>query len=360
MGGLASKDRFNRFATPVAAVLLGLIAGGIIMLISGFNPFTAYGAMLQMVFLNPYYFGETIVSMIPLVLTGLSVAFAFRTGLFNIGVEGQLLVGWLTACALGVEFAHLPKVILIPFCIIGSAVTGGIWGYIPGFLKARFHVHEVITTIMMNYIALYTTNAIIRRFLYVSGEHTPEVPTSASLSSPFLSNLTQGSRLNWGFVVAVIGALLMWFLLWRTTKGFEVRAVGFNPHASRYAGMNVERNMSFSFGVSGAYGGVAGAMIGLGVYHYMTINADFTGLGFNGIAVALLGMNTSLGVVLGALLFAVLQTGQVSMQSMGIPTDLIQIIMSLIIFFVASSYLIEIIGTKLKRGKKPYDVNGNS
>lgn len=350
MRTLLSNKRLSNALIPIIAVLLGLIVGAVIMLISGYNPWQAYVSIFNMVFLNPYYFGETVVTMIPLILSGLAVAFAFRTGLFNIGVEGQLLVGWLAAVATAVGFDGLPKVLLIPLCIIAAAVAGGVWGLIPGFLKARFYVHEVITTIMLNYIALHTTNAIIRKYLYVSGEHTPEIPKSASLSSAFLSQLTGGSRLHWGIVIAMIGAVLMWFLLWRTTKGFELRAVGFNPDASKYAGINVKRNMVIAFAISGAFAGVAGAMLGLGTYHFMTINQDFTGIGFDGIAVALLGVNTSFGVVIGAALFAALETGGISMQSMGLPNDLVEIIMALIIFFVASNYIIRWAIERLKKG----------
>lgn len=335
---------------PVIAVILGLLVGAVIMVISGYNPFEAYGSIFQMVFLNPYYAGETIVTMIPLILSGLSVAFAFRTGLFNIGVEGQLLVGWLASVAFAIHFADWPKLVLIPLCLLVAALAGGLWGLIPGLLKARFYVHEVITTIMMNYIALYSTNAIIRQFLYADGERTPLIPDSASLSSNFLSNITGGSRLHWGILVALLGAVIMWFLLWRTTLGYELRAIGFNPDASRYAGMNVARNMITSFAIAGGFAGVAGAMLGLGTYHYMSINASFTGIGFDGIAVALLGVNTVPGVVIGAALFAALETGEVSMQSLGIPNDLVEIIIALIIFFVASHYMIRWTLDRFKKG----------
>lgn len=338
---ILNNKRVSNALIPVIAVILGLIAGAIIMVISGYNPLAAYYSIFQMVFLDPYYAGETVVTMIPLILSGLSVAFAFRTGLFNIGVEGQLLVGWLASIAMAVAIPGLPKVLAIPLCIIAAAVAGGIWGYIPGFLKARFQVHEVITTIMMNYIALHTTNAIIRNYLYAPGEHTPLIHNNASLSSNLLSTLTMGSRLHWGIVVSIIGAVIVWFVLWRTTKGYELRAVGFNPDASHYAGMNVKRNMVISFVISGALAGVAGSTLGLGTYHFMSINADFTGIGFNGIAVALLGLNTSVGVVIGAALFAALETGEISMQSLGIPNDLVQVIIALIIFFVASSFIIK-------------------
>lgn len=343
--------RVSGALVPIISVLLGLIAGALIMLVSGYNPLKAYGTIFKYVFLTPYYTGETIVSAIPLILSGLAVAFAFRAGLFNIGVEGQLLAGWLAAVAAALILPpDLPKFIMVPLCLIAAAIGGGFWGFLPGFLKARFKVHEVITSIMLNYVALYVTNAIIRKFFYTSGEHTPQIPKSASLASQFLTNITSGSRMNWGIIVAIVCAVIMWFILWRTTKGYELRAVGFNPNASQYAGMNVERNMVLSFTISGAFAGLAGATVGLGTFQMMTINQAFTGIGFNGIAVALIGLNSSFGVVIGSLLFAALQTGEIAMQGLGIPNDLVQVIIALIIFFVASNYIIRWAKDKLKRG----------
>ncbi|TCP30272.1 nucleoside ABC transporter membrane protein [Scopulibacillus darangshiensis] len=353
MKRIFNNNRLFSFLIPVISVILGLLAGAIIMLITGYNPLLAYQSIIHSIFFEPYYSGETIRAMIPLVLSGLAVAFAFRTGLFNIGVEGQLLVGWFTAVAVGIGFGDLPKAVLLPLAIIAAALAGAIWGFVPGFLKARFKVHEVITTIMMNYIALHVTNYLIRTYLYTQGERTPSVPESASLSSKFLMDLTQGSRLHWGFIVALIAAVIMWFILWKTTKGYELRSVGFNPNASKYAGMNVNRNVILSMAISGAFAGVAGAMEGLGTYQYMTINSTFIGIGFDGIAVALLGLNTSIGVIFGAALFAGLKIGSISMQSIaGVPTDLVQIIIALIIFFVASSYLIRWLLVRLKKGGK--------
>ncbi|WP_141603453.1 ABC transporter permease [Terrilactibacillus laevilacticus] len=338
---------------PIIAVILGLLVGAIIMLLTGYNPILAYQSILESVFLQPYYTGETIRAIIPLILTGLAVAFAFRTGLFNIGVEGQLLVGWFAAVAVSIMFSGLPKLILLPLAIIVSALAGGLWGFIPGLLKARLKVHEVIITIMMNYIALYTTNYLIKHFLYAEGEKTPNIPEAASLASTFLSNLTQGSRLHWGIIVALLAALIVWFLLWRTTKGYELRAVGYNPHASRYAGMNVKNNIVLSMVISGALAGVAGSMEGLGTYQYMMINSTFIGIGFNGIAVALLGMNTSIGVIIGAALFAILQTGSITMQSTaGVPTEIVSIIIAVIIFFIGSSYIIRWCLLRVTKGGK--------
>jgi simple sugar transport system permease protein len=339
---------------PILSVILGLICGAVIMLIAGYDPILAYQSIIESIFLQPYYSGETIRAMIPLVLAGIAVAFAFRTGLFNIGVEGQLMAGWLASVACAILLDGLPKFILLPLSIIAGGVAGGFWGFIPGLLKARFKVHEVISTIMMNYIALYTTAYIIKNFLYTEGERTPTIPETASLASPMLANLTQGSRLHWGFIVVILAVFAMWFILWKTTKGYELRSVGFSQDASKYAGMNVGRNIILSLTLSGLFAGLGGAMEGLGTYQYMTINSAFTGIGFNGIAVALLGLNTPVGVVLSGALFAGLQTGGMTMQSVaGVPIELIQIIIALIIFFVGSSYVIKWIWLRFaERGNK--------
>lgn len=339
---------------PILSVILGLICGAVIMLIAGYDPILAYQSIIESIFLQPYYSGETIRAMIPLVLAGIAVAFAFRTGLFNIGVEGQLMAGWLASVACAILLDGLPKFILLPLSIIAGGVAGGFWGFIPGLLKARFKVHEVISTIMMNYIALYTTAYIIKNFLYTEGERTPTIPETASLASPMLANLTQGSRLHWGFIVVILAVFAMWFILWKTTKGYELRSVGFSQDASKYAGMNVGRNIILSLTLSGLFAGLGGAMEGLGTYQYMTINSAFTGIGFNGIAVALLGLNTPVGVVLSGALFAGLQTGGMTMQSVaGVPIELIQIIIALIIFFVGSSYVIKWIWLRFAgRGNK--------
>ncbi|RYL94322.1 ABC transporter permease [Sporolactobacillus sp. THM7-4] len=354
MSKLLTSGKYFHILVPLISVVLGLMVGAIIMLAAGYNPILAYQSIVESVFLQPYYTGETIRAMIPLVLAGLSVAFAFRTGLFNIGVEGQLLAGWFVSVATAIFFGHLPKVVLLPLSILAGGIAGGVWGIIPGFLKARFKVHEVISTIMMNYIALYTTNYLIKHYLYTQGERTPNIPDNASLASPMLANLTQGSRLHWGFIVAIIAGLLMWFILWKTTRGYELRAVGFSPGASRYAGINVERNIVLSMAFSGMFAGLAGTMEGLGTYQYMMINASFIGIGFNGIAVALLGLNTVVGVFLSGALFSALQTGGLTMQSdAGVPVDLINIVIALIIFFVGSSYVIKWVLNRLaKRGEK--------
>ncbi len=342
-----------KLSVPVIAVALGLLVGGIIMVTSGYDPLLAYSSLFSVIFTDPYYIGETVRQMSPLILSGIAVAFAFRTGLFNIGVEGQLLVGWLASVYVGIAVEGVPAFIHIPLAILAAAAAGALWGLVPGFLKARFRVHEVITTIMMNYVALHVTNAIIRTHLLAPGERTEDIQSSASLSSLFLQEITDFSRLHYGIIAAILAAVLMWYLLWKTTTGYELRAVGFNQHASDYAGINVSKNIILSMCISGGFAGVAGAMEGLGTYQYMTINAAFTGVGFDGIAVALLGANSAIGIILAAALFGGLKIGALNMQAMAqVPPELITIVISLIIFFVASSYLVYWLRNRINRRGK--------
>lgn len=336
------SKRFRNILTPIIALLLGIIVGTIIMIATGYNAADAFGALWSGAFGSPYYIGEVVRQVTPYILAGLAVAFAFRVGLFNIGVEGQFIVGWLASVWVGLAF-HLPKIIHLPLAILASIVAGALWAYIPGLLKARFRVHEVIVTIMMNYIALYVSNYIIQNVITNGKERTPNIPDSASLASPWLQSITQFSRIHWGILLAVICCFIMWFLLEKTTRGFELRAVGYNQDAAHYAGMGVNKNIILSMVISGAFAGLAGAMEGLGTFGYIAIKSSFTGVGFNGIAVALLGGNTAIGVFFAAVLFGALEVGSLNMPlQAGVPNELVDIIIALIVFFVASSYIIRL------------------
>jgi ABC-type uncharacterized transport system permease subunit len=336
------SKRLINIITPLIAVVLGIVIGTIIMLASGYDPVSAYSALWDGAFGNVYYMGEATRQVTPYILAGLAVAFAFRVGLFNIGVEGQFIVGWLASVWVGSSF-DMPKIIHLPLAIIAAMIAGGLWAFIPGLLKARFRVHEVIVTIMMNYVAFHTVNYIINNKLNAGSSRTALVHQSATLQSPWLQQLTQHSTMHWGIVIAVICCFVMWFLIEKTTKGFEFRAVGFNQDAAHYAGMNVNRNIILSMVISGCFAGIAGAMEGLGTFGYMAVQGGFTGVGFNGIAVALLGGNSALGVFFAAVLFGVLKIGSLSMPlTAGVPKEMVDIIIALIVFFVASSYIIRI------------------
>lgn len=337
---------------PLIAIGFGFFAGAVIMLFSGNNPVEGYIALVQGIFGDLYYFGETLQRMTPLIFSGIAVAFAFRTGLLNIGVEGQLIVGWFTSVLIGISI-EAPMIIHLPLAILGGALAGALWGFVPGLLKARFQVHEVIVTIMMNYIAMHVVNSLIRGYFLDTGQRTAFIHDSASLSSEFLSVATNFSRVHWGFLIAAFACVVMWFMLWKTKRGFELRSVGYNKNASSYAGMNVNFNIVLSMSISGAFAGIGGAMLGLGTYNYANILPSFTDYGFDGIAVALLGSSTSIGIFLSAFLFGGLQQGANNMQGQaGVAPELVEIIIALIIFFVASSYLIRWIYSRLQSKKE--------
>lgn len=346
------SNRMFNILIPIISVLLGLIAGAIIMLAFGYDPVLGYTALWNGAFGDSFFFGETIRQVTPYILTGLAVAFAFRSGLFNIGAEGQVLVGWLAAVWIGTT-VEAPMFIHLPLAVIVAGLAGAFWGFIPGLLKAKLGVHEVIVTIMLNYIALHTSNAIIRNVLTDNGDSTENVAGTASLASEWLMELTSYSRLHYGILIALFAAVIMWFLLEKTTTGYELRSVGFNQHASRYAGMNVERNIILSMVISGLFAGLAGAMEGLGTFGYMPTHSSFTNIGFDGIAVALLGGNTAFGVVLAAMLFGTLKIGALNMPTgADVPSELVEIVIALIIFFVASSYMIRWVLLRFKKEGK--------
>ncbi|RAL26487.1 branched-chain amino acid ABC transporter permease [Thermoflavimicrobium daqui] len=315
-----------------------MIIGSIAMQVAGYNPFAAYQALFVGSLFQAFDLGETIRTTTPLILTGLAVAIAFRTGLFNIGVEGQMIVAQLASLLVGIKL-NLPPVLHMIVAVLVGGIAGAIWGFIPGFLKAVRGVNEVIICIMMNFIALYLSNVLVRNWLSEQGtDSTPKIPESASLRVDFLSEMFDSSRVHLGIIIALIMAFVMYILLWKTKRGYELRAVGYNPSAAEYAGINVKRNIILSMVISGFFAGLAGAGELLGTQGYMAIQSAFTGIGFDGIAVALLGANTPIGVILAALLFGVLTYGSQNMEHVAqVPPELIRVVVAAIIFFVAAN-----------------------
>ena len=345
------SNRFVNILVPIISIILGLVVGAAVMWFSGYDPVAGYTALWRGIFGDMYSIGETIRQISPYILAGLAVAFAFRTGLFNIGVEGQLIVGWFAAAYVGMAF-ELPTFIHLPLALLAAALAGALWGLVPGILKATLHVHEVIVTIMMNYIALHTVNALIKA-VSDGGYKTAKIHPTASLRSDFLTNLTDFSTLHYGIIVALAMVVVMWFILEKTKTGFELKSVGFNDNASQYAGMNVKKNIILSMVVSGAFAGLGGAMEALGTFGNMVTRGGFTGIGFDGIAVALLGANAPLGIIFGASLFGSLKYGAGNMPNeAGVPIEIVSIVIALIIFFVASGYIIRVLLSKMKKKKE--------
>ncbi|WP_139488918.1 ABC transporter permease [Brevibacillus dissolubilis] len=349
--GIFTKDSF---LVPLVAILLGLICGAIAMLAGGFDPILAYQSLLEKVFGDVYNFGETIRQITPLIFTGLSVAFAFRTGLFNIGAEGQLVIGMIASVYAGVVFDLPPGIHAVVALLIGG-IAGGLWGAFVGWLKATRGVHEVITSIMMNWIALYFANWVLQTFLVPEGQQRSEnIKDSAVLTIGWLSQMFDSARLHWGTAIALLGAVAFFVILWKTKTGFELRAVGLNPHASEYAGMNVNRNVVKAMFIGGLFAGLGGACEVLGVFHYQAVMAALPGYGFDGIAVALIGGNTPFGVVLGAILFGILTFGATGMKfGAGVPVELIRVVIASVIFFVAAHGIVRLfLKPVLNRKKK--------
>lgn len=328
----------------LTSVFLGLFLGAIIMLLGHYNPLQAYGALFNKSFGDMNNIGELIRQITPLIFTGLAVAFAFRTGLFNIGAEGQFIMGALAADFVGIQM-HLPWYLHIPLAVIAGGLLGGFWGSIAGYLKAVRGVHEVISTIMLNWIALYLSNFFVKTYLLEPGQMRSKfVDESTWLSSAWLSQLFGNSRIHYGIVIALLMAMLFYIILWKTKQGFELRAVGFNPEASQYAGINVNRNIVKAMFISGIFAGVGGVCEVLGVFHYQAVNTAFPGYGMMGIAVALIGRNTPIGAILGAILLGVLTFGASGMKfGAGVPEELVNIVIAIIIFLVAASGIVKML-----------------
>jgi len=357
-------DKKNEKITiPLIAIVLGFIAGIFIMLLTGINPIKLFISMIRgtlginiekigtgKTVFNPRYIGEYLVFSMPIILTGLSVAFAFRTGLFNIGAEGQLMVGAFTSIAIGLLLPG-PTFLVLIIMILAGGMAGGIWGLVPGYLKARFNVHEVVVTIMMNYIALYTTNYFYKQLPGSTNSKTALLDEGLTLKSTFLSDMTNHSRLHWGFILVIIGIIAFWYIIEKTTFGYELKAVGYNPHAAKYAGMKVEQKAALSMMIAGIYAGLGGVILAIGTFGYGRVLPTFENYGFDGIAVALVGGNTAVGSLLSGLLFGGLKAAQPIMQSTGIPRDIVIIISSMIILFIAMQKGIQTVLNRLKGGK---------
>lgn len=322
---------------PLVAVVLALLIGSAFILFVGENPLTAYGILFKESFGSMRNLATTLQRATPLMFTGLAVAFAFRAGLFNIGAEGQLYIGAFAAAWVGFTFTNLPRLVHLPLAIVAGMIGGALWAAIPGFLKAKLGVHEVINTIMLNFIALFLTDWLATGPFH-GGSWVPETARIAPTAA--LTRLYLPTRLSSGIYIALLTALVAYLILWKSKRGYELRAVGLNPEAAEYGGINVARNTIIAMAISGAFAGLAGTEQILGLHNRFILRFS-SDLGFMGIAVALLGKNHPAGVVLAAILFGALQAGSAAMDRLtAVPRELITIIQALIIFFVAAEFLI--------------------
>ncbi|MEE6449023.1 ABC transporter permease [Gottfriedia acidiceleris] len=334
------------------AVVLGLLAGALLILVTGNDPVEGFTYLFQGGLKDPERIGNTFATATPLILTGLSVAFAFRTGLFNIGAAGQMLFAGFCASAIGLT-VDLPTLILVPIMVIVAFIAGAAWAFIPGLLKAKFNVHEVVSTIMMNWIAYWTVYYLVPQYFKGSTEtESKMLADAATLKMPFLSNLFGGSYINFGLFIAVIMVIVISFIINRTVLGYELKAVGYNRSAAEYAGISVNRNVILSMMISGGLAGLAGVVQFAGNASLIQIGVLPTE-GFDGIAVALLGMNTPVGVFFSAIFFGLLYSGKGFMSAMtSIPPDIADVIIAIIIYFSATSILIKKVIDRVSKSRK--------
>lgn len=345
---------------PLLAIVLAFLIGSFFVVWTENSPIVAYKALIEGSLGNIPKLGETLLKTTPLILTGLSVAFAFRAGLFNIGGEGQYLAGAISTVAAAWILQDLPSFILIPIMILFGALGGALWGSIPGVLKAKLGVHEVIVTIMLNFIALAMSNFFVRTVLNPSRlqgseqkAYTVLLPEHARLLkfNEFMPVFGYSS-LHVGILIAFACAIGIWFLLFKTSMGYEIRSVGHNPYASEYGGISISRNIILSMMISGALAGIAGATTIAGLTFKVDQASGLPGYGFNGIAVALVGKNHPIGVLASAFLFGVMSNGSRKMQIEGIPKEVVGIIQGIIIIFIAGEAMLKYMTTRKKREDK--------
>src|SRR6266566_1131009 len=349
---------------PVLAVILALIVGAIVILITWpdktVDPFTniinAYSSLFSGSFGSLASISVTLVKVTPLIFVSLSVAIAFRAGLFNIGAAGQLAVGAIAADMIGLTFTSWPSWILVPTMLLASMLAGALWGGIAGFLKAWRGAHEVVTTIMLNWIAFYGTDYLINSPPFTAPfgvTQTIALPANATL--PFIAtfyNQTLGNFLpqlntftytvDIGLILALIALVIYWFIISRTTFGYEIRVIGQNPQAAKYAGIPLKRNIFLTMAIAGAIAGLAGSIHLMGQPGYELSATAFSTdpTGFDGIAVALLGGGTAIGVLLSALLLGGLRSGSTAMQAIAhVDPNLVLIIEALVLFFIAIEFV---------------------
>ena len=349
----AIVDGLKSLAFPFFAIVLSIfIAVFFVMWAKHYSLlqyFTALGDLFKVI--GKGSFGDkartldTIMYVTPLIFTGVAHAVAFRTGLFNIGVEGQFIMGMISAAVIGL-IPGLSPIVHIPLIIIGGFVAGAVWAGIPGYLKAKRGTNEVVNTIMMNYIGMFLANWIVLRSVFaVKGKaNTPIIQKSAQLL-----RFGTSSRANISVFIGIAIAIFVFWLLWKTTIGYEIRAVGLNPYGAEYGGINIAKNTVLAMVISGAIAGIGGATHVSGVLLQSQDFMGFPGFGFDGIAVALLAKSNPIACIASAVLFGALNSSSKILQLNGIPKEIVYLIQSVIIIFVATDYIVKYFSEKKKK-----------
>ena len=333
----------NTFIHIVLSIFLGFVVGAAFLAIMQLSVGEAYGRLISSV-TNLKGFSYVVVYSVPYIVAGLSVAFSFKTGVFNIGAEGQFVVGSMAAAVTSILLPELPKWALIPLCFLSAMFVGAIWGMIVGFLKTKWGINEVLSMIMFNWIAFYLSNFIaglpgIKN--EGSAEATKNIADNASMvfSKDFIKSAGLAPTANWGILIALAATLIIWFIIQKTTLGYRLKAVGANRYAAEYGGINVNASILTALAISGALAGLAGALQLMGMGGRISIFSSQEGYGFAGIVVALIGCSNPFGVFIAGLFYGALMYGGSKLTLVGAPTQLINVIIGTVVYFIAISVI---------------------
>ena len=350
----------STFIHILLSIFLGFLVGAIFLRIMGLSVGAAYGRLLNSV-TSLKGFSYVIVYAVPYIVAGLSVAFSFKTGVFNIGAEGQFVVGSMAAVVTSLLGASLPKPILIPLCFLAAMAVGALWGIIVGVLKTKWGINEVLSMIMFNWIAFYLSN-FIAGIPAIKNEGTAEatknIADNASLlfSKDFIKSAGLCPTANWGILMAIAAMLLVWFIIEKTTLGYELKAVGYNKFAAEYGGISVNRSILTALAISGALAGLAGALQVMGMGKRISIFTSQEGFGFAGIVVALIGVSNPFGVFVAGLFYGALMYGGSKLNLEGVPTQLVSVIVGTVVFFIAISVIFQNLNKFKARAQKNIEV----
>ena len=333
----------SAFFRTLISIVVGFAVGAVFLAAVQINVGAAYGKLFTSIFANAKSLSYSVVYATPLIILGLSVAFSFRTGVFNIGAEGQFVVGSMAACVVGI-LVPAPAIVLVPLCVLVSAVAGAVWGMIVGILKVKWGINEVLSMIMFNWIAFYLSNYIANIPAIKSegnAEATKNIQEAAMITLPesWIKSFGLCNSANWGIFVAILLSIFCYVVIEKTTLGFSLKAVGSNRDAAEYAGINVNRAVLTALGISGAMGGIAGAMNLLGMGQRISIFTAQEGYGFQGIIAALIGNSNPLGVFFGGLFYGAIKYGGSRLNLIGAPSEVVNVIMGTVVFFIAISHI---------------------
>ena len=338
----------------IIAIIAGLLIGAVFLMIAGISPAVAYGKLFSSIFSKPKYLVWTLVYASPLIFTGLSVAFSFRTGVFNIGAEGQFVIGGLVACVLGIVL-KLPAGLHAIVCLVAAAAAGCIWSLIVGVLKVKRGIHEVLSFIMFNWIAFYLSNYVVNLpgIHRDSSEATQDVAASARLLMPEgLRSSLDCSNAHWGIVLAVIAAVIIWVIIEKTTLGYKLKAVGFNSNGAEYGGIDANKSILIALGISGLLSGLGGAVQVLGMAGRLSQFAGQEGFGFEGITVALIGSSNPIGCIFSGLFYGAMKYGGSKLSIVKAPSEVVDIIMGCIVLLIAIAHVFKVFVLKAAKKKE--------